>query len=71
VVAEPSACGGLVEDIDDLGAETAGDVAAEGVLSGGPALLASGGAVGARLRAHTGRRPGSSGSGKPGSGLHG
>ena len=58
MVAEPGACGGLVEDIfDDLGAEAAGDfaVAAEGVLSGGPALLVSGGAVGARLRAHTGR----------------
>ncbi len=27
VVAEPGACGGLVEDIDDLGADAAGDFA--------------------------------------------
>src|SRR6476659_6240540 len=46
VVAQAGAGGGLVEDLDDLGAEAAGElpVAAEGVLPGDPALLVGGGA---------------------------
>ena len=46
VVAQPGARGGLVEDLDDLGAEAAGElpVPAEGVLPGDPALFVGGGA---------------------------
>ena len=46
VVAQPGAGGGLVEDLDDLGAQAAGElpVPAEGVLPGDPALLVRGGA---------------------------
>ena len=46
VVAQPGAGGGLVEDLDDLGAEAAGELAvpAGGVLPGDPALLVRGGA---------------------------
>ena len=46
VVAQPGAGGGVVEDLDDLGAEAAGElpVPAERVLAGDPALLVRGGA---------------------------
>ncbi len=46
MVAQAGAGGGLVEDLDDLGAEAAGElpVPAEGVLPGDPALLVGGGA---------------------------
>ncbi len=46
MVAQPGAGGGLVEDLDDLGAEAAGELpaAAERVLAGDPALLVGGGA---------------------------
>ena len=46
VVAQPGAGGGLVEDLDDLGAEAAGELpaAAAGVLPGDAALLVGGGA---------------------------
>ena len=46
VVAQAGAGGGLVEDLDDLGAEAAGElpVPAQRVLAGDPALLVRGGA---------------------------
>ena len=46
VVAESGAGGDEVEDLDDLGAEAAGEsgVAAEGVLAGDAALFVGGGA---------------------------
>ena len=46
VVAQPGAGGDQVEDLHDLGAEAAGELAgpAEGVLAGDPALLVRGGA---------------------------
>ena len=46
MVAQAGAGGGLVEDLDDLGAEAAGElpVPAERVLAGHPALLVRGGA---------------------------
>ena len=46
MVAQPGAGGGVVEDLDDLGAEAAGELAvpAGGVLPGDPALLVRGGA---------------------------
>jgi hypothetical protein len=46
VVAEPGAGGGVIEDLDDLGAEAAGELAvpAGRVLPGDPALLVRGGA---------------------------
>ena len=44
-VAQAGAGGDEVEDLDDLGAEAAGELAgaAEGVLAGDPALLVGGG----------------------------
>ena len=46
MVAQPGAGGDEVEDLDDLGAEAAGELAAaaERVLAGDPALLVGGGA---------------------------
>ena len=46
MVAQAGAGGGVVEDLDDLGAEAAGELAgaAEGVLPGDAALLVGGGA---------------------------
>ena len=48
VVPQPGAGHGVVEDLDDLGAEAAGErsVAAEGVLPCHPALFVGGGAEG-------------------------
>ena len=44
VVAQAGTGGGVVEDLDDLGAEAAGElaVAAQGVLAGDTALLVGG-----------------------------